>query len=99
MGYADFYREKIQCLIVQLHVDYFAPVVLGEEVEIVARSIWGEGVHEYGIEIRKESGVVAAAGYTVQMLIDASKMPLLASPPLLENCRRRWLGGEFRAMQ
>lgn len=100
MGYADFHREKLQAPIVQLHVDYFAPIVLGEEVAIAARMIWGEGARvNTEFEIHKESGVQAAAGYTVQMLIDETGMPLLASPPLLENCRRCWRSGDFRAMQ
>jgi acyl-CoA thioester hydrolase len=100
MGYADFHREKLQAPIVQLHADYFAPIVLGEEVMIRAKSIWGDGARiNTEFEIHKESGEMAAAGYIVQMLIDESGMPLLASPPLLENCRRRWRGGEFRAMQ
>lgn len=96
MGYPEFHREKLAAPIVQLHVDYFAPVTLGEQVTIVARMMWSEGARsniEY--EIRKGNGALAACGYTVQMFVDETGMPLLASPPLLENCRRRWLAGEF----
>jgi len=96
MSYPDFRREKVQAPIVQLHVDYFAPVTLGENVTIIGRMIWCEGARsniEY--EIRKETGAVAATGYTVQMFIDHTGTPLLASPPLLEVCRRRWIAGEF----
>jgi len=96
LGYADFHRERLQAPIVQLHVDYFAPTVLGEEVGIVGKLIWSEGARinmEY--EIFKQSGVLAASGFTVQMFVDASGEVLLASPPLLERCRKRWSAGEF----
>jgi acyl-CoA thioester hydrolase len=100
LGYADFHRERLQAPIVQLHLDYFAPITLGEEVTIVAKMVWSDSARiNTEFEVHKESGVLAAAGYTVQMLIDATGMPLLASPPLLENCRARWRGGEFRGMQ
>ncbi|MGD0388020.1 MAG: acyl-CoA thioesterase [Tepidisphaeraceae bacterium] len=100
MGYADFHRERLQAPIVQLHVDYFAPTVLGEEVGIVGKMIWSEGARinmEY--EIFKQSGALAASGYTVQMFVDASGAALLGSPPLLERCRKRWIAGEFGEMQ
>ena len=89
MGYADFHRERLQAPIVQLHLDYFAPIILGEEVTIVGKMIWSDSARiNTEFEIHKESEVLAAAGYTVQMLIDASGMPLLASPPLLEKLSR-----------
>ncbi len=98
MDYPDFHRERLKAPIVQLHVDYFAPLLLGEEISIVARLIWTEGARsniEY--EVRNDKGTLAASGYTVQMFIDESGLPLIAPPPLLESCRRRWLDGEFRA--
>jgi len=100
LSYADFHRSKLQAPIVQLHVDYFAPIVLGEEVTIAAKLLWCEAARiNTEFEIHRASGVLAAAGYTVQMLIDESGAPLLATPPLLENCRRRWRSGEFRELQ
>jgi acyl-CoA thioester hydrolase len=100
LSYADFHRSKLQAPIVQLHVDYFAPIVLGEEVEIAARLLWCEAARiNTEFEIHRASGVFAAAGYTVQMLVDESGAPLLATPPLLEKCRCRWRDGEFRELQ
>jgi acyl-CoA thioester hydrolase len=97
MAYPDFRREKIMAPIVQLHVDYFAPVMLGEQVEIVGQVIWSEGARwniEY--EIRNENGSLAAAGYTVQMFVDESGEALLGSPSLLEKCRENWMAGRLR---
>jgi acyl-CoA thioester hydrolase len=100
MSYPDFKRERLMAPIVQLHVDYFAPVTLGEEVTIIGKMIWSDGARsniEY--EIRKGTGPLAAAGYTVQMFVDETGTPLMASPPLLETCRRRWQAGEFDTAQ
>ena len=97
MAYPDFRREKIMAPIVQLHVDYFAPVMLGELVGVIGKVIWSEGSRwniEY--EIRKENGTLAAAGYTVQMFVDESGEALLSSPALLETCRENWKAGRLR---
>jgi acyl-CoA thioester hydrolase len=96
MGYGDFKREGLQSPIVQLHVDYFAPVVLGEQVSITGKMTWDDAARinmEY--EIHKESGPLAAAGYTVQMFVDSSGTPLMVCPPMLEKCLKRWKAGEF----
>jgi acyl-CoA thioester hydrolase len=100
LGYGDFHREKLRAPIVQLHVDYFAPTILGEDVEIVGRLVWNEGARmnmEY--EIRKPDGKIAVTGYTVQMFVEENGTALLASPGLLEKCRGRWRAGEFKALQ
>jgi acyl-CoA thioester hydrolase len=100
LGYADFHREKLRAPIVQLHVDYFAPTILGEDVEVLGRLVWNEGARlnmEY--EIHKPDKKLAATGYTVQMFVEEAGSPLLASPALLENCRGRWRAGEFKALQ
>src|SRR6185503_16474709 len=40
MSYPDFKRERIAAPIVQLHIDYFAPLTLSELATIVGRMIW-----------------------------------------------------------
>lgn len=100
MTYPDFRREQLMAPIVQLHVDYFAPVVLGEQASIMGKMVWNEAARiniEY--EIHKETGELAACGYTVQMFVDHSGVGLMASPALLEDCRRRWRNGEFGGMR
>jgi acyl-CoA thioester hydrolase len=100
LSYSDFKRERLFAPIVQLHVDHFAPVVLGEQITIVGKMIWHESARmniEY--EIFREAGDLAAAGYTVQMFVDPSGAPLMASPPLLETCQKRWRTGEFGGLR
>jgi acyl-CoA thioester hydrolase len=96
MAYADFHRERLRAPIVQFHVDYFAPVVLAEQVTIIGKMLWTEGARmdiEYAVH--NESGRLAATGYTVQMFVDDQGAALLASPPLQELCRQRWRAGEL----
>jgi acyl-CoA thioester hydrolase len=100
MGYPDYVRDRLQAPIVQLHVDYFAPVTLGELVSITGKMVWNDGARidtEY--QIHREAGTLAAAGYTVQMFVDASGVPLMASPAMWENCRKRWKAGEFAELR
>lgn len=96
MTYSDFYTHKLKAPIVQLHVDYFAPVPLAQEVTIVGSMIWSEGARmniEY--QVLREEGTLAAAGYTVQMFMDENNLPLLAIPALYESSRARWANGEL----
>ena len=96
LGYEDFRRARLAAPIVQLHVDYFAPLMLGEEASITGRLLWSEGARiDIEYEIHKASGELAATGYTVQMFVDEEGVPLLAPPPIQEACRRRWIAGEF----
>jgi acyl-CoA thioester hydrolase len=100
MSYADFHRDSLTAPIVQFHVDYFAPAILGEQVGITGKLLWSEGARiniEY--EIHKPAGILAATGYSVQMFVDNAGTPLLASPRLQERCRQRWLAGEFGGLQ
>lgn len=96
LGYADFQQARLAAPIVQLHVDYFAPVGLAEVVTIMGSMIWSDGARiniEY--EIRKENGELAATGFTVQMFVGEDGVPLMAVPEILESCRRRWRNGEL----
>jgi acyl-CoA thioester hydrolase len=100
MSYPDFHREKLAAPIVQFHVDYFAPLTLGEKAEIVGKMIWNDAARiDIEYEIYNQSGQLAATGYTVQMFIDETSAPLMVSPPMLETCRTRWRAGEFDGMR
>ena len=96
MSYPDFKRDKLLAPIVQLHVDYFAPCLLGELVEVIGKMIWSEAARiDIEYEVRKPDGTIAATGYTTQMFVDMEGTPLLVIPPMQAQCRERWLAGEF----
>jgi acyl-CoA thioester hydrolase len=101
LSYEDFYRSALRAPIVQMHIDYFAPLVLDEEITVEAGLVWSEGarIHiEYALY--KADGTLASTGYTVQMFTDASSgTPLLVSPPLMEECRKRWKKGDLRCVK
>jgi acyl-CoA thioester hydrolase len=100
MTYADFHRDRIRAPIVQFHVDYFAPVALGDEARIIGKMIWSQGARmDIEYEIHNQAGTLAATGYTVQMFIDDKGVPLLASPAMQERCRQKWLTGKLGAQQ
>ena len=92
-----YFEAQIQAPIVQLHVDYHRPLVLDEKFTVEAAYVWSEGARLHTeFSVWREDGTLAVTGYTVQMFMDAvSKEPLLASPKILEDCRRRWLAGDF----
>ncbi|MCD4781864.1 MAG: acyl-CoA thioesterase [Candidatus Omnitrophica bacterium] len=97
LSYKEFYESGLRAPIVQMHVDYHSPLILDEICTIEARMIWNDGARiniEY--TIIKEDGQVAATGYTIQMFIDAeSQEHFIVTPPLLENCRNKWINGEY----
>ncbi len=100
MSHHDFRQHRVLAPIVQLHIDYFAPLLLGEQAAIIAKMIWTDAARinmEY--QIHRENGELATGGYTVQMFVDPSGQPLLASPAILEACRQRWRAGELSALQ
>jgi acyl-CoA thioester hydrolase len=98
LSYIDFYQANLRAPIVQLHIDFFQPLLLDEEFTVTASLIWNEGARlntEYSII--KSDLSIAATGYTVQMFTDgASGEVLIASPELLERCRKRWKAGELK---
>lgn len=98
----DLYRENsIGAPIVQLHADYFAPLILDEIFTIRAELVWSDGARiNVNYEIIKENGQLAGTGYTVQMLFDAyNHTPFVTTPPLVESVWQRWKNGEFLEKQ
>ncbi len=98
LSYQAYYEAKIQAPIVQLHVDYHKPLILEEEFTVEASYLWSEGARlNTEFIVRRADGSMAATGYTVQMFMNAfSKEPLLVSPEVLEQCRKRWQAGDFK---
>jgi acyl-CoA thioester hydrolase len=97
LSYKDFYDANLRAPIVQIHIDYYRPLMLDEKFSISASLIWNDGARlntEYAIV--KNDGMLSATGYTIQMFTDASTGEvLIASPELLERCRKRWKAGEL----
>ena len=101
LGYLDHQQAGVYSPIVQLHIDYIAPVLLEEEVTIEASLIWNDAARidtEYAIF--KSGGQLAARGYTVQLFTSsATGFPLLAPPAFVVASRQSWRDGVFAPMQ
>lgn len=101
LSYDDFRKAKLRAPIVQFHVDYYQSLVLDEEFIIKTSLIWSEGARlntEY--MLTKQDGTITTAGYTVQMFIDGITGEIcIASPDILEQCRREWKAGAFACLQ
>ncbi|MCF8044634.1 MAG: acyl-CoA thioesterase [Desulfarculaceae bacterium] len=97
LSYQSYFEHNLRAPIVQMHVDYFAPLALEEKVRIQAALIWSRAARlntEY--RIWKENGTTAATGYTVQMLTDADTGSFcLSDPPLLRQIKEQWYNGNF----
>ena len=100
LSYENYFSNNLRGPIVKFHIDYFRPLVLAEEVTVEAMLVWTPAARlNVQYCIKKEDGSFAAAGYTVQMLIDAeSSEPCLVPPPLLEGIRERWQNGDFSCL-
>ena len=98
LSYRSYYEAGIQAPIVQLHVDYHKPLFLDEEFTVEAFYVWSEGARLHTeFAIHRGDGTLAVTGCTVQMFINAqNKEPLLVSPAILEDCRRRWQAGDYK---
>lgn len=97
LSYQEYFDAGLRAPIVALHVDYFQPLLLDEEVTIRASLVWHDGARlntEY--RVFKPDGALATSGYTVQLLTDhRSGLPCIVVPELLRRCQNRWLAGEL----
>lgn len=97
LTYEKYAQNNVASPIVQLHVDYFSPLLVGEEFSIRAIMHWSDGARinvEYAIT--HADGSLAATGYTVQMFVDYRERKAFILPPeIYEECKRRWKAGEF----
>ncbi len=97
LSYKQYFDNNLKCPIVQLHIDYYAPLELEEKISIKASLIWTEAARlntEY--TIYKENGKLASTGFTVQVFTDLStNEPCFIDPPLFKKIRERWVAGEF----
>lgn len=98
LSYKDFYDTNLRAPIVQLHIDYYRSLMLDEKFAVTSSLVWNDGARlntEYSVI--KNDGTISATGYTIQMFTDGSTGEvLIASPELLERCRKKWKAGELK---
>ena len=101
LSYQAFFKADLRAPVVKVDLEYLLPLRLDERATIRASLVWAEAAKlniEY--EILKENGLTASTGYTIQLFTEgATGEVCFVTPPLLEQCRRRWRAGEFKALQ
>lgn len=97
LSYTDMRRERFMAPIVQMHLDYHAPLFFPDDFTITARLHWTDAVRlNFSYTITTASGAIAATGHTVQLILDFDRQLLLVRPDYLEAFCRRWRAGEMQ---
>ncbi|OGR03137.1 MAG: thioesterase [Deltaproteobacteria bacterium RIFOXYD12_FULL_50_9] len=93
----NLYREMgIAAPIVQMHVDYHAPLHFDEIMTITTTLHWCESLR-LNFEYRITRGdVLAVRGYTVQLLTDLAGRMIIVPPEMVQAFRRAWQEGSIR---
>jgi acyl-CoA thioester hydrolase len=94
LGYLDMRNAGFMAPIVQMHIEYHAPLRFPEEFWITARLHWTDAVRlNFSYRIENGEGAVAATGVTVQLIQNLEGQLLLLRPDFLEDFWRRWRAG------
>ncbi len=98
MGYLDFLDNRVVTPIRKLHVDYLKPLSYPENASIEALLHFSEAARiDYEFIVRGGDGDISATGYTVQMILDLERRPLIVPPPFLAAIREKWKRGKLVA--
>ena len=90
VDYPEIAARGLMAPVVNLWVDYLAPVRLTDPVDVVARLFRSEGAKlEFGYEIRCDGRLLAEGG-TVQVFTSPDGTLCLAPPPFLRELYRTW---------
>ena len=93
LSYMSFKNERIAAPIVQMHIDYHAPLYFDETFEIETTLYWCNALRlNFDYLIRKKERKIAK-GYTVQLLTDLSGDLLLMPPAMVSAFREKWQEG------
>jgi acyl-CoA thioester hydrolase len=94
LAYMDMVREGFTAPIVQMHLEYHAPLRFPEDFTIEASLHWTEAVRlNFSYKLVNAAGAITATGYTVQLILDAAGQVALFRPEYLDVFWRRWKSG------
>ena len=92
IGYADMQRSGIYAPIYDLHLRFYAPLVLDDVAVVHTRYVYRPGARldfEY-IVSREADGILCAEGSTVQLFIDTEGMLMVDSPDYYKEWQARY---------
>ncbi len=92
LDYADIRRHQLHAPLVHLSVDFLAPAVDNDVLEVTARLLKSDAAKlEFGYTVmRAADKQLLAHGETVQAFTSLDGKLILSPPPLLIECYRRW---------
>lgn len=96
IGYMDFFANGYTAPIVDLQLQYLAPLKVNDVAIIETRFIATEAAklcYEYIIH-RESDGVLVARGLSVQVFVDLEGNMALNNPTFFEEWKKKWLKKE-----
>lgn len=94
LRYDAFRDAGFAAPIVQLHIDYRAPLRFDERMRIVAILHWSDALRlNFEYRIFGADDRLLTSGYTVQLLTDSRGETLFVPPPMIERFRQNWREG------
>ena len=93
LGYLDFYKHGYTAPIVDLQLQYIAPLSINDIAIIETRYIEVSAAKlcfEYIIS-RQSDGALVARGSTIQVFVDKQGVMCLKSPTFYDEWKRQWL--------
>ena len=96
LSYGRMQEQRLAAPIVQLHIDYQAPLVFDEIMEIETTLHWADALRlNFSYKISGGDGRLAIKAFTVQLFTDLKGNVLLIPPPWVEEFRQQWQTGEL----
>jgi acyl-CoA thioester hydrolase len=94
LSYQKLMEEKVAAPIVQMHLDYQAPLLFDEEMQIETSLFWSDALKlNFTYRISGSDGRLAVHAYTVQLFTDLAGQVMLVTPDWLEDFRQQWRSG------
>jgi len=96
LSYRQLYAVQVAAPIVQLHLDYLAPLLFDEEMTVAASLHWSEATRlNFSYRITGGDGRAVARAWSVQLLLAENRTTLLLPPEWLSEFRRQWREGRL----
>lgn len=96
LSYLLFKAHNIMAPIVQMHVDYHAPLRFDDTVRIEASLHWNDALRlDFAYKIFAPKQRQPASGYTVQLLTDPQGELVLTPPEWFQEFKNKWQQGHF----
>ncbi len=96
LSYRHLHQVRVAAPIVQLHLDFLAPLLCDEEMVLKATLHWSEALRlNFSYLICGGDKRPVARAWTVQLLVDEARQTLLVPPAWLADFRQQWREGRL----